>query len=131
MSNSVASARVTLSAPGPGNSTISASASILAAFKALACEVVDVPASSTSTFVIAFGSIGTAATLVMIQNNTDGPLAIAVNGGAAEYKVAPGGWFISGADTAPASTPITAISVTVATTGAGSVDSFVFGDPEP
>jgi hypothetical protein len=131
MSNSIASLKLTLSAPGPGGSTYTLSKSVLAPFKGAAVDTIDVPAESTDTFSVSFGTVDTAATLVVVLNQTDGDLAVKINGaGTASHNIAAGGVMAFGQDAAPAGAPLLGIDLVAATTEAGSIGTWVFGDPE-
>ncbi len=131
MANKIASLRLTLSAPGPGSSTYSVSKSVLAKFAGSAVNSVDVPESSTTPVTVSFGSVAVAATLVIVENNTDGDLAIQMNGSEdTSYKMPPGGVAVFGGDDAPTAGPLLSMICTPGTTEAGTIDTWVFGDPE-
>ncbi len=130
MANSIASMKVTLSAPGPGGSTYTMSKNTLAKFKGSSVNSADVPASSTTPVDVSFGTVAVGATLVIVENNTDGDLAVKINGAAAaSHKLPPGGVLALGQDDVPGGSPLLSIECTPATTDAGTIDSWVFGDP--
>ncbi len=131
MANKIASLRLTLSAPGPGSSTYTFSKSVLAKFLGSSVNSADVPESSTTPVNVDFGSVAVGATLVVVLNNTDGDLAVKMNGSEdTSHNIPPGGVDVFGGDNAPAGGPLLSMICTPGTTEAGTIDTWVFGDPE-
>lgn len=96
--------------------------------------LLDVPAGATSgvTYAIPFGAVGTEATAIRIDNNSDGPLGLMPNGlTSTTYQIEPGGFKVMGGPTSGASTPITSMVVELGDTqtAAGTISYWVFGDP--
>jgi hypothetical protein len=103
-------------------------------YQAVTEGLLDVPAGATSgvTYAIPFGAVGTEATAIRIDNNSDGPLGLRPNGlTATTYQVAAGGSKVFGGPTFGVTTPLTAMTVVVGTTqaAAGTISYWVFGDP--
>lgn len=103
-------------------------------YQAQSVGSLDVPDTTTSatSYSIPFGSIGVAATLVVLENKTGQELAVKINGASsASHRMKDGGVLILGEAAAPGTTPITAVSVATTATqsGAGFVAYYVFGDP--
>jgi len=133
MANKTASLKVTLTyaAPGGGNASVSLDP-LSVPYAAMSADTIDVPdAEAASTdHTISFGSVGTGATLLLVLNKTGQPLTLTVNGGDLVSSIADGKYaLLSPGDLG--GSPITSAKVTTTDiqAGAGSVDTFVFGDP--
>jgi hypothetical protein len=123
---------------GPGGSSVTAPRkSISAPYQAQNAGQIDVAAAAAkdAEFVIPFGAIGTSATLLRIDNNTDVRLCLKMNGAAAvSHAIPPGGSQTIAAPAADDGTvpgPLlsaTALLGEIATVG-GTIDYWVFGDP--
>lgn len=135
MANQLATVKVSLAYTGPsGQQEAPPTQQVVAPYQAQNVGAIDVPDStaSSTTYSIPFGSIGTAASLVVLQNNTGQELAIKINGAAAaSHHMAQGGMLVIAENSAPGSTPVLSVSVTTTAmqAGAGSVGYYVFGDP--
>lgn len=136
MSNSIGSVRVTLSAPGPGGSTIAAAAASLPAFAALSVGVVDVPdtTASATAFAVPFGSIAVGASAILVHNKMGQDAILKINGSLALTNLPDDGWFMLSMAGLPAATKLTAVSLTTTATVDGSttarsVEFYVLGDP--
>lgn len=136
MANSVATLKLALTYAAPGGQSVTVpQQTINAAFQASSVGFVDIPdATAGDTEIpVPMGSIGTGATLCILKNNSGQDLKVEINGAAAPSHDLPAGGFtvIAMADL-PTARKLTAISVatTGVQAGAGSVEYFLFGDPE-
>jgi len=138
VANSTATIAVDMSYTGPGGSVVSAPRkTIQVPYQGLSEGRIDVPAAEADAteHVIPFGSVGTVATCVRVDNNTDARVAIKINGAAAtSHALPPGGSQIIAAPVADEGTtpnPLTAITAILdeAATLGGTIDYWVFGDP--
>ncbi len=99
---------------------------------------VDVPtdALEAAEITIPFGSVGTHATMVVIQNRTGQDVEVKVNGQAPQthhHDLASGGVLILGGPLVPADNKLTEVTFTLSDDqlafGAGEIEYHVFGDP--
>ncbi len=135
MANKTASLRFNLSYTAPGGGVTSLASSVQSVpYAAQALDTIDVPATTASATVypISFGSVDTGATLLIVINHTDFPLTLTLNGGDLVQTIPVGEFALVHLGSVLGATPV--INASVTTTGiqgadAGSVDTFVFGDP--
>jgi len=136
MANKTATFTFDMSYSSAGGSSVSAPRKTVSVpYQALNEGLIDVPAGAVATTVyeIPFGSVGTEATGLRIDNNTDGPLGILINGAVAlSHEIEPGGTQIIAGPVDGASTPVTSCSVELGAeqVAAASISYWVFGDPE-
>lgn len=136
MSDKTATVAVNMSYAGPGGQSVTVPAIVtVPTYQASCCGTVDIPAGTLKDAVIAipFGSVATGATCVQIKNNAGQELGLAFNGPVASFELASGGVFAVASVALPGNTPLTAVNVVLpdAQAAAGTVDYWVFGDPEP
>lgn len=136
MANKTATLTFDMTYTSAGGTSVSAPRKTVSVpYQALNEGLIDVPDGATSgvTYAVSFGSIGTEATALRIDNNSDGPLGIMLNGATvASHQVEPGGSQIICGPTAGATTPVTQCVVALGDTqtDAGTISYWVFGDPE-
>ena len=138
MANKFLTAVIDMSYVGPGGSTVTAPRKTVSVpYQAMNAGMIDVPAlaAKDTSYDIPFGEIGTSATAVRIDNNTDVRLCVKVGGATdASHTIPPGGSQLIVSPVVDAGTvpgPLTEIAVLLgaAETAAGTVDYWVFGDP--
>ena len=140
MSNLVATLLFSLRYTNPSGFQVSlpsdnSQMSVDAAYQAQNVGSLDVPDASGSgvSYTIPFGSIGSEARGVFVQNNTGQPLEVYYAGAmTASYTVAPGGviipcWSPGGNGSAPLLQMV--LKTTTTQVGAGKIDYGTFGDP--
>jgi hypothetical protein len=141
MANKTATIAIALSyIGGAGNSVTEPSQSILAPYLAQEpSQLLDVPSGATggNAYGVAFGTIGSEASAIIVKNGCSVPITIRVNGATGGGEpIGPGGvWMIAsptGASGATGAAPVTSLSCVLGGTqtgGAGSISAWVFGDP--
>lgn len=135
MSNKIATMKVSLSyTDEEGNPATLGPIACACPYQGQIHGALDVPDAEASATVhaVPFGSIGTAATLAIIENKTGQELAVKLNGAAtASHHIAAGGVMAFGEAVAPGTTPLTSISLTTTApqVGAGTIAFHLFGDP--
>lgn len=115
---------------GPPNSA-TASFTVASANNAQQVGVIDIPAGTlpSTTFPVAFGSIGSAKVLA-IKNGTSDEIGIQLNGSPDIFRLVAGGLFLISESASPSLGPITdaTIQIHVAPVTLVFVQTFVFGD---
>ncbi len=139
MANKTATIAIALSYTGGGANTVTEpNKSVLAPYLAQEpSQILDVPSGATggNAYAVAFGTIGTEATAVRVDNNCSVPVSVGFNGGDPAVALAPGGSMTianpTGASGATGAAPLTSMSCVLGgtQTGAGSISAWVFGDP--
>lgn len=135
MANDTASVTLALTYTRNGQTITIPTKRINAPFQAYVDGDVDVPDATAGDTEIAIpmGSIGTGATLVVLENDTGQDLKVEIAGAAAPSHDLPDGGFavILAAAELPAARKLTALSIhtTGVQAGAGKVRFHVFGDP--
>lgn len=136
MSNKTLTLTCDMTYTNAGGSSVSAPRKTISVpYQALAEGLIDVPDGATAgvTYAVSFGSIGTEATCLRVDNNADYSVGILMNGATiASHTVKAGGSQIIAGPTADGATPMTscAVELTGTQTDAGTVSYWVFGDPE-
>jgi len=135
MPNKTASLRTQLSYLDPDGILRTSEKLISANYQAQNVGSIDVPdAFLPATYAVPFGTIGVAATVGVIENQTGQVLEVRLNGSTpANYTIPVGGvlaWGVPGG-AAVGATPITSIAVktTATQSGDGYVNYWLFGDP--
>ena len=102
-------------------------------YRALSDGIIDVPdtTASATAYSIPFGGIGTGATLLHVKNKTGQDMIVKINGSLALFNLPTNGEVTISAAALPASTPLTALSLTTTATqsGDGTIEYLVAGDP--
>lgn len=135
MSNKTATLKLSVAYTDPeGNSATLGPMSVVCPYQAQSHGAIDVPDTEASSTVhtVPFGSIGTAASCVVVENKTGQELAVKINGAAtASHRIAAGAAMAFGEAVAPGTTPITSLSLTTTAiqAGAGTIAYHIFGDP--
>ncbi len=143
MSNSLATVQVSASYTDPDNQRAALARSIVdAPYTGQSHNGIDVSAGATLSTVydVDFGSVGDAATLVVVRNLTANPampagqdLIVNINGVGPIFNLPSGGFIAIGMALAPDASPITSMTLTTTAdpqVGPGKISTHVFGDPE-
>ncbi len=135
MSNKNGNLKMTLGYVGPGGEAAKSEIVVPFAYQAQANGTVDVPFDATSgqEFSIPFGSIETAAAMVVIRNKTGQSCEVKINGQnvvSHHHDLADSAVFAFGG-AVPSENPITAVSLTLKDnqSAAGLIEYHLFGDP--
>ena len=147
MSNKLVSAGLSLSYIGASGQTVTEpSKSVTPSYQgAEPGQILDVPSGATSgtTYSVAFGTIGTEATFLRVDNNCSCPITVRLNGATSGgVPVAAGGFFETGGPTSASGATggvLTAAQCVLGgtqgwvggtqTTLPGGISAWVFGDP--
>ena len=133
MANQTATMKTNLTYQSGGGSVTMPTLTIAAPYEASSPTRVDVPDATAADVEIdlPMGSIGTALTGLIVVNHTGQDLEVSINGSEDLWELPDGGFFAYGCAAAPATVPLTEVSVTTTgiQAGAGYVDVWAFGDP--
>jgi hypothetical protein len=136
MTDKLATVAVNMSYAGPGGQSVTVPAVItIPTYQASCCGTVDIPAGALKDAVIGvpFGSVADGATCVALKNNAGQDLGIGINALEPSFDLPSGGVFVMASVALPEGLPLTALNVVLPAeqVAAGTVDYWVFGDPEP
>jgi hypothetical protein len=136
MTDKLATVAVNMSYAGPGGQSVTVPAVItIPTYQASCCGTVDIPAGTAKDAVvpIPFGSVATGATCVALKSNAGQDVGVGVNAPVPSFELPSGGVFMLASATLPEGVPLTALNVVLPAeqATAGTVDYWVFGDPEP
>jgi hypothetical protein len=135
MADKTATFSVALSYQNPGGAIAAAPPQVASVpYQAMTYGELDIPdATAASTeFPVSLAGIGTAATGIMLKNESGQELDVEFNGGTEKpFSIPDDGLVMLAFPAAPAETPITALTVTTSAeqTGEGLVKYWAFGDP--
>ncbi len=137
MSNKAGTVRINMTYKGPSAETAKLpEKSVAFAYMAQEHGTVDVPDTTAedTAVEIPFGSVGDAATMILLQNRTGQDVEVKINNqntGTHHHDLCDGGIFMIGGPSTVAANKIIEVSFTLsaAQSGPGEIEYHIFGDP--
>lgn len=135
MADKTATFSLSLSYPNPGGAVAAAPTQVVSVpYQAMTYGELDIPdeTAAATELPISLAGIGTAATGIVLKNESGQELDVEFEGAAAKsFSLPTGGLLIIACPSEPGETPITAVTVTTSAeqSGDGTVKYWAFGDP--